>query len=204
MKRIYRTDTGTFLISLLFTIFFLVGTYFSLYIFKDTSFWRKMGFIMLSLFNIIFLFDLLKDKLIITDDSISIKMLFFRPKTMKFEEIGEVFHTFSFFPEAQGICFKSKNDSKKVISISVGFGFPWYALRDIMEKLPKDAIVRFEPELWKRIEKPLTEEKIKKINIISAIVIVFILLWFCYFLWCTFKLSRIPFPVNILFGRGKI
>lgn len=202
MKKVYKTDLG----SLLFVGFgipiFLALTVLSFFAFGGAPLKVRITGVTLTTLFVIFFFLMLKYEAIITDDSISAKIpiLSFLNKyqTMRFDEIEKVWNTLGLFPEMQMIVFKSRDKSKKLMSINVGFGLPWDALLDVLQRLPKDVEINFEPYLWKMIKKPLKNEKVKKINIIAAIVILLTLVWFLYFLWCVFKLHRVPFPINVL------
>lgn len=187
MKKIYKTDIGTLVYAGIGIPFFLVGTYLALFLFNDSPIWIKIASPMISLFSIFYFINLLSYKLELEDETLHSKILLLsflsKYKTMKFEEVGEVFNTFSIFPEMQIIFFKSRNNPKKLISIIVGFGLPWDALLDILDRLPKDVKINFDTELWNRIKKPLLNKRVRRINIIVIIVILMIIFWFCYFLF---------------------
>jgi hypothetical protein len=200
MKKVYKTDLGS-LVSIGFTALMFLGlTFLSFFAFGGAPLGIKFGTSFFAIFLTVGFFTMLKYDAIITDEYISAKIpalsLFNVYQTMRFDEIVEVFNRMPLFPETQMIVFKSRDKSKKTMSINVGFGLPWDALLDVMERLPKDVKITFEPELWKRIKKPLTNERVKKINKIAVIVIFLSLLWFSYYLWCVFKLHRVPFPIN--------
>lgn len=205
MKKIYKTDTGTLSFIGFGILLFLTLTLVAFFGFGGAPLKIKLVGISITIFGILFFFVMFKYEVIISDDSIATKMpfLFFLNKyrTMKFEEIKEVYNVLAPFPEMPVIFLKS-ND-KKLISIMVGFGLPWDALLDILERLPKDVKITFEPDLWKRIKKPLLNEKVKRINIIATVVIFLSIVWFSYFLWSIFKLHRIPFPINFFLGNPQ-
>ena len=200
MRKVYKTDLGTLVYIGLGIPFFFTVTFFALFIFNDVPLWVKITSPLTSVLGVLFFLAMLKYDVIISDDAISTKTprLSFLNKyqTMKFEEIEEVYNILTPFPEMPVIFLKSHD--KKLMSLMVGFGLPWDALLDVLERLPKDTKINFEPFLWKMIKKPFRNERVKKINIVAAIVILLILTWFLYFLWCVLKLHRVPFPINVL------
>lgn len=204
MKRIYKTDFGSLANIGFAALMFLSFTILSFFAFGGAPLGIRIGTSIATVFFVYFFFTMLKYDAIITDDAIYTKqpLLSFLNKyqSMKFEDVGEVFHAIGPFPEQTAIFLRSHRD-KKLISFLVGFGLPWDALLDVLERLPKDVKITFEPELWKRIKKPLTDAKVRRINKIAAVVILLSILWFSYFLVCVFKWHRVPFPINVLIGE---
>ena len=203
MKKIYKTDLGTLIFIGLGVPFLLGITILAFFIITDSPLWVKIISPIVTIFSIFFFLAMLKYDIVITDESISTKipLLSFlnNYQTMKFEEIQEIYNVLTPFPEMPIVFLRSRD--KKLISLMIGFGLPWDALLDILERLPKDVKINFEPDLWKRIKRPLTNDKVRKINIIATIVIVLAVAWFLYFLLSIFKLHRIPFPINFFLGR---
>lgn len=207
MKKIYKTDIGSLIFFFLFGV--VVSLFCSYWAIWDSNvpLWIRLITILITALVIFFFFTMLKYTAIITEDSITVKnsiLSFYDAyQTIRFDEIEEVYNAPYYMITGQMIIFKPRDKAKKVVSILVGFGLPWDALLDVLERLPKDVKIIFEPELWKRIKKPLLNEKVKKINIIATVVILLSLIWFSYFLWCIFKLHRIPFPINFFLGNPQ-
>lgn len=204
MKRTYKTDIGSLVFVGFGILLFLIPF---IFVFNEGSLFMKCVGIFVITFLIFLFFSLLKYDLIITDECLSAKIpalsLFNVYQTMRFDEIEIVWNAIGLIPEVQNIIFKSKDKSKKLMSITVGFGLPWDALLDILERLPKDTKVTFEPELWKRIKNPLRNDRVRKINLVALIVILSVVTWFSYFLLCILKLHRVPFPINFFLGNPQ-
>lgn len=196
--RVYKTDLGS-LVSIVFGfLMFLTLTLLAFFAFGGAPLGIKIGTLLITIINVYFFFDMLNHSAIITDDEISVRTTLFvnKYKTIKFSDVTEVSHAMGLFPESTVIFLKTR-DKKNLVGFMVGFGLPWDALLDVMEHIPKDAKVNFEPELWKRIKKPLRNETVKKRNIIYAAVTILVLIWFAYYLHSVFKLHRVPFPINL-------
>ena len=102
---------------------------------------------------------------------------------MRFDEIREVHNIIGPFSDVQKIVFKSCDKSKKPLYISVGFGLPWQALIDILQRLPKDVEINFEPLLWKLLKKPPKSDTIKTLIVKLSIILFIILSVFIYCWW---------------------
>lgn len=186
MKKIYKTDIASLVFFGLGVLMFLGFSYLAI-VDKQALLWIRILTILITLFFISLFFRMLKYTTIIDENSITVKnsilSLYDTFRIMRFDEIEEVYNCPYYMITGQMIIFKPRDKTKKIMSILVGFGFSWDALLDILERLPKDVKITFEPEVWKRIKKPLTDAKVRKINKIAAIVIVLVVVLFVYWLW---------------------
>lgn len=187
MKKIYKTDIGSLCFIGFGTLIFLFFAIISFFTFGGAPLSIKVTTTIATLFGIMFFLAMINYSLVLTEDSILIKthFLFFLDKysSIKFEEIGEVFDTFSLFPEMQIIFLRPRHNTNKVLPIMIGFGLPWSALLDLLGRLPKDVKINFGPDLWKRINNPLVTNRVTRINTITLIIIILTIIWFIYWLW---------------------
>jgi len=163
MKIKYRTDFGSLLFVGFGVFIFLSLTLSTFWLFGGASLNERLVSAALTIFALSFLLLMLKYHVIITEEAIHAKtpLLSFlnRYETMRFDEIAEVWNAIGPFSDMQNIIFKPRDKSKGSMSILVGFGLPWRVLVDILERLPKDAKVTFEPLLWKRVERLRKSDK---------------------------------------------
>jgi hypothetical protein len=187
MKKVYRTDLGS-LIFVGFGLLIIIGLF--LFVFALSSLKVKILALAAIAFLSFLLFNLRKYEVIITDDAIHAKILAIaflnKYQVMRFDEIVEVWNMVGPFSDMQNIVFKSRDPSKKRMSVSVGFGLPWQALLDILERLPKDTKVTFEPLLWKRIKHPPKPDTPKRLLITAVMLILIIATGFLYSWWNVF------------------
>jgi hypothetical protein len=93
---------------------------------------------------------------------------------MRFDEIVEVWNMIGPFSDQPNIVFKSRDPSKKTLCIPVGSVLPLQALVDILEHLPKETKISFEPLLWKHLKhppKPTTPRRVLATALILSLII---------------------------------
>lgn len=183
MKK-YKTDIGTLVFIGLGALFFLGVTILAFFVINNSPLWVKITSLLFTILGALWFFDMQRYDIVIAEQSITVKIppLYFlnNYQTIKFEEIQELYNVLTPFPENPVIFIKIAN--KKAIPLMIGFGLPWDALLDILEKLPKDVKISFEPELWKLIKRPFTKNKVNRVNIIAITVIFLLIVLFIYWL----------------------
>lgn len=202
MKKNYKTDFGSLVFIGLNILIFV--SLFS-FVFSEAGLLMRIAITILVFVLVIFFFHMLKYKVAIDEEGITASMLFLsffnKCRTVKFNEIQRIYNEILPFPEMTNIVLVSKNKSTKPIRIMVGFGLPWDVLLDILEHIPKDVRIDFEPFLWKIIKNPITNKRAKKINLTIGVIIILIIAWFLFFLYSVIILHRVVFPINYFIGQ---
>jgi hypothetical protein len=190
MKKIYKSDLGSRLFIGSGVLLFAFFDALSFFAFGGAPLEIKVITVLLTLFFIYLFLCISKYQVVINDSSISTKILIIsfieKYLTINFDEIGKVYNAIGPFPDMQMIIFKSNINRKNNVSILVGFGLPWQALLDILEHLPKNVEINFEPLLWKRIKNPPKPDTPRRVITAAIILILLILAGFCYSWWNVF------------------
>lgn len=157
MKTVYRAELGSLLNVAFCILLSSACAVFVLWPSTGTTLGLKVAVVaVVGFFAAVFVL-FLKYEVYITDEALHAKTPLFafldRYETIRFDEIAEVSNVIGPFSDVQNIIFRPRDRSKKFVPITVGFGLPWRAFYDILERLPENVKIQFEPLLWKRLQR---------------------------------------------------
>ena len=177
----YKVDTGSKIFFFFFALFFLTGTIFT---FNDFSLLIRTLFVVVVFSSLYGFLWMLRNEILITDNSIIIKFIVFpfqiKSEEVLFSEIKRIYNFSLLFTDQTVLFLEYGLEKKKTAFLMVGLGLPWEVIRDIVFRLPSSAQIDLEPFVWNRIK---TKSVSTKKLILLAIFLILLVLLVAWYFW---------------------